>query len=166
MTALTAAVVLVGALGVLNLLLTFGVVRRLRADAGNTAPPARFEPPMASVGTSVGQSGPDWHGETLVGFFAPGCAPCEEQIPEFVAHAPRWQRALAVVFDPAGEGAEHVRELGRVARVVIEGDTGDALQKAFQVKGFPSFCLVRDGVVVSVGVRAADLAEQVLRTAA
>lgn len=165
MTALTAAVVLVGALGVLNLLLTFGVVRRLRADTGMTAQP-RFEAPMASVGTSVRGGGVDWSGEALVGFFAPGCAPCEEQVPEFVEHAPRWERAVAVVFDPAGEGAEHVRELGRVARVVIESDTGDALQKAFQVKGFPGFCVVRDGVVVSVGGRIADLTEQVMRTAA
>ncbi|HWO58954.1 MAG TPA: hypothetical protein VNO31_02775 [Umezawaea sp.] len=166
MTALTSAVVLVGALGALNLILTFGVIRRLRGDAGTLTQPSGIQPPMAPVGTSVPANGLDWHGETLVGFFMPGCGPCDEQLPGFLEHAQRWDRSVAVVFDPSGEGAEYIRKLEPAAHVVVEGDSEDSLQKDFQVKGFPSFCVVRDGVVVSVSGRAADLSEPAVRTLA
>jgi thiol-disulfide isomerase/thioredoxin len=167
MTALTFAVVLLGALCVLNLLLTFGLIRRLRQDAG-TGPrsgAALPQPPMAPVGTAVRGTSIGWDGETLVGFFSPGCGPCEQQVPAFVDLAGSRDRhgVLAVVFDPAGQSAELVRRLGQVARVVVEDTPDGALQTALQVKGYPSYCIVRDGIVVSVAGRAADLDDRAAR---
>lgn len=168
MTALTSAVVLVGALGVLNLTLTFGVIRRLREDTGSRSQPTGAQPgaPMAPVGTSVRDTAPGWDGETLVGFFFPGCAPCEEQVPAFIEYARTRERVVAVVHDRAGNAAELVRKLGQVAQVVVEDGTDGALQKAFRVEAFPSYCVVRDGVISSVAGRAVDLAEQVARVPA
>lgn len=172
MTALTSAVVLVGALGVVNLLLTFGIIRRLRQDAGTGdrpigATPGRLVAPAAPVGTEIQGTDLRWDGETLVGFFLPGCDPCEEQLPEFVTHAAKWQRVVAVVMDPSGgvsgEAAEALRRLRPVADVVVEKSPDDALHKAFKVSGYPVFCTVRDGVVSSVSGRAADLALEMAR---
>ncbi|MDG6106212.1 hypothetical protein Daura_20195 [Dactylosporangium aurantiacum] len=167
MTALTFAVVLVGALCVLNLLLTFGVIRRLR-DGDRPAAGAAPQPPMAPVGTAVRGGPTGWDGETLVGFFSPGCGPCERQLPTFVevAGARPTHRVVAVVYDPAGQSAALVATLRQVAQVVVEDTPHGALQTAFQVNGYPSYCIVRDGVVVAVAGRAADLDDQVARTAA
>jgi hypothetical protein len=165
MRALTFAVVLVGALCVLDLLLTFGVIRRLRADTGSRSPQGGSDPgpPMAPVGTAIRGTGLDWDGETLVGFFLPDCGPCEQQFPEFMEYARTQERVVAVVSDPAGKGAELVRKLGEVAQVVVEAGTDGVLRRAFQVQGFPSYCLVGDGRIIAVVGRAADLPDQAAR---
>ncbi|MEV7230786.1 hypothetical protein AB0M79_27750 [Polymorphospora sp. NPDC051019] len=165
MNVLTSAVVLVGALCVLNLLLTFGVIRRLRQGIGSLPEPggAMPGPPMAPVGTTVLGADAGWDGETLVGFFTPGCGPCEQQLPAFIEHARTRERVLAVVFDPANNSAELVRELGEVARVVVEDTPDGALQTAFQVKGYPGYCVLRDGIIVLVAGRAADLNDRAAR---
>ncbi len=89
MKALAIAVVLFGALSVLNLLLLFGVLRRLREGVGSRPQPggAVPGPPMAPVGTIVQGTTASWDGETLVGFFTPGCGPCEQQLPAFIEYA-------------------------------------------------------------------------------
>lgn len=172
MTALTSAVVLVGALGVVNLLLTFGIIRRLRQNAGTGNQPIGPAPgglvaPVAPVGTEIRGTDLRWDGETLVGFFMPGCGPCEEQLPEFITYAPKWQRVVAVVMDPSGgksdEAAETLQRLRQVAEVVVEKSPGDALHKAFKATGYPVYCTVRDGVVSSVAGRAANLAAEMAR---
>lgn len=71
-----------------------------------------------------------------------------------------------MVFDPANESAKLVRELGQVARVVVEDVPDGAYQKVFQVKGYPGYCVVRDGTIVSVAGRAGDLDDQAARIAA
>ena len=168
MTALTFAVVLVGALCALDLLLTFGVIRRLREGAESRSQRATSVPgpPMAPVGSSVRDTGLGWHGETLVGFFFPGCAPCEEQVPEFIEYARTRERVVAVVLDRAGDAGQLVRKLGQVAQVVVEDGADGALQTAFKVEAFPSYCVVRDGVISSVAGRVVDLVEQVVRVPA
>ncbi|MEO3925052.1 hypothetical protein ABGB07_14470 [Micromonosporaceae bacterium B7E4] len=168
MTALTFAVVLVGALCVVDLLLTFGIMRRLRDDSASRL---RQNDPglaasMAPVGTTIAGTAIGWGGTTLVGFFMPGCGPCDKQLPEFVASARKWDRVLAVVLDPAGDGAKYVRELEQVAQVVVEDSSDGALLRAFAVEGYPIFCVVRDGVISSVVRRARDLAEQAARVPA
>lgn len=172
MTALTSAVVLVGALGIVNLLLTFGMIRRLRQNAGTGnqpigRPSGGLVAPVAPVGTEIRGTDLRWDGETLVGFFMPGCGPCEEQMPEFITHAAKWQRVVAVVMDPSGgasdEAAETLRRLRQVAEVVVEKSPGDALHKAFKATGYPVYCTVRDGVVSSVSGRAANLAAEMAR---
>ncbi|GAA2707935.1 hypothetical protein ACFY2R_20445 [Micromonospora olivasterospora] len=160
MTALMSAVLIVGTLGVLNLLLTFGVIRRLReqsraATGGASAMSA--SPVMSPPGTSVGHPGVDLSEETLVGFFAPGCDACDRQLPEFLADARSRDRVVAVVSGGDDEGREVAGRLRAVAEVVVEDRVDGAMQRGFGVKGFPAYCLVRDGVIVAVAPRAADL---------
>src|SRR4051794_28290086 len=117
---LAAALVVVGAVAVTNLLLTFGVIRRLREHTGLLAdrpggPPrkgviAKGEAPgdfVAMTTAAEPVSTGSISGGQLVGFFMPGCAPCKELAPRFVAtaraEAGGRDRVLAVVAgDPDG----------------------------------------------------------------
>jgi hypothetical protein len=89
-------------------------------------------------------------GETVVAFFSPGCTPCREKLPEFVAYVRRSfdrQQVLAVVVSYAketedtAEAAEMANLLAPVARVVVEDDE-HVVAKAFTVKAFPAFCVI------------------------
>jgi hypothetical protein len=161
--ALTLAVILLGTLCVLQLLWTFGVIRRLRTRTGSGARRGADAPGalMAPVGTRVRGTAVDWHGEILVGFFLPGCDP--GQLPEFMALARTRPRTVAVLRDRSGTGAELAKRLAQVAEVRIEDSPDGALQRAFRVEAFPSYCLVRHGVISSVAARATDLALQAAR---
>jgi thiol-disulfide isomerase/thioredoxin len=150
--------VLVGILCLLDLVLTFGVVRRLRQhtqllDAQITGgrPAVRPRPghrvgdfAVADVhGRSVNQDvlGPG----TLVGFFTTDCTPCKELLPRFVTHVTDLgldpDDVLAVLAAPTVDEAMIAR-LGAVARVVVQEPDGPMV-RAFDLSGFPT--LVRMG---------------------
>jgi thiol-disulfide isomerase/thioredoxin len=163
MSYLVAAVVLVGLLCMVNLLLTVGVIRRLRRQAAQAdahADPMRGEglvpgdrlPDFAAT-TTGGEpiSGELLGGPALVGFFSVGCEPCEKLLPRFVEHARRTQDAvLAVVAAEPGEPSEaYVDQLAQVARVVHE-TPGGPVQSAFKVTGYPTVLRISaDGTVAS-----------------
>jgi len=93
---------------------------------------------------------------TIVGFFSPGCGPCKERLPEFIArvgHAPAG-RALAVVVSAKGDTDSEtemmVSRLSEVALVVVEPTDGP-VAKAFGVRGFPAFGLIGDGGRIEAG---------------
>jgi thiol-disulfide isomerase/thioredoxin len=174
---ITANVVL-GILCSLDLVLTLGVVRRLRDHSERlsqltVAPPKPAEPtPMMPVGEAVdGFSVVTTDGETvspdtftvptLVGFFSPECEPCQEQAPEFARFAaaiPGGRGAtLAVVLDTGEVSREFAATLA-AARVVLEPADG-SLAKAFKIKGFPAIGIVDEhGVVVDASYRVDHLA--------
>ncbi|MFF5437685.1 TlpA family protein disulfide reductase [Streptomyces achromogenes] len=158
MAALTAAVVLLGILCVLNLLLTIGVIKKLReyGPAGPVGAPGEGMTPLrpgeelpdftalAEDGALVGASSlPDG---SLIAFLSPGCAPCRRELPELVAYAAadpgRRERTLAVVVGEPGECEHFVRELGPVARVVVE-PKGGPVCAALRVDAFPTTLRVR-----------------------
>jgi hypothetical protein len=170
---LTAAVVVVGALCLLDLLLTFGVIRRLQTHTGHLdqllkgsqsgggfppvgAPIDEFAA-VATDGEPVGLA--RLTDATVVAFFSPGCAPCREKLPVFVAEMPRRggrEQILAVVSGPGGKSArpgeaiEMADALARVARVIVDGD--QAVAKAFHMNAFPGFCVVDGtGTVLASG---------------
>ncbi|MFJ9113324.1 redoxin domain-containing protein [Streptomyces sp. NPDC102283] len=120
MSPLAAAVLAVGALAMVDLVLTVGVVRRLREHSDllrQVSAPAAAMPGgmsgIASVGTPVPSftAGPsdspvtdrDLTDGTLVAFFSPTCEPCRDKLPGFVArYADRPEEArqvLAVVVN-------------------------------------------------------------------
>ncbi|MGW6288155.1 hypothetical protein [Streptomyces sp. NPDC055107] len=120
MSPLAAAVLAVGALAMVDLVLTVGVVRRLREHSDLlrqvSAPAAALPGGMsgiAAVGTPVPSftAGPsdspvtdrDLTDGALVAFFSPTCEPCRDRLPGFVArYADRPEEArqvLAVVVD-------------------------------------------------------------------
>jgi hypothetical protein len=166
-----AALILVGAICLLDLILTLGVIRRLREHtthletllrAGAGAPAASGLP---AVGGTVGEfaartlDGEDLSrrslsGETLVAFFSPGCKPCLEKLPGFLDHAARRiggrRLVLAIVAGGDAAGAEMAETLSPVARVVVEDGYDGPVARAFGVREYPAFCLVdSEGTIVA-----------------
>jgi hypothetical protein len=166
---LTAAVILVGALCLVDLVLSLGVVRRLRAhttliehilirDTSRT-PIRRAGERVDDFSTVTSGGGPvtresltESADSVLVGFFTTDCDTCRERLPEFVRKAGQWEEAIAVVV---GEGAEATDlvdsfELQEVARVVLETPKNAPMTDAFAVRAFPSVCVVDGtGLVLS-----------------
>jgi hypothetical protein len=155
-----AVVVVCVLLTVLNLILTLGVLRRLRehaerlnelaaADTGQWRDPiigpGSRPGPFNAVDVDGGRIGDAGLGgaEALVAFFSPDCGICKEWLPRFVDAATALgdrRRALAVVVAPSATdpaAAEQVAALGDAATVVVENDKGP-LAEAFQVSGYPA----------------------------
>jgi thiol-disulfide isomerase/thioredoxin len=171
-----AAVGLVGALTLLNLVLTLGVIRRLREHTAllSNRPehpelmrPAGAQADEFAATTTDGEpvSRDLLTGRTLVAHLSTTCAPCRERLPEFLAVAAEFDggrsQVLAVV-SRSGDGdavaAEYVERLAPVARVVVEFGRGP-VATAFGVSGFPSFAVVEDrGRIVASNVELAELA--------
>jgi len=175
MTLLSVAVALVAVLCLGDLVLTVGVVRRLREHSQRLAllpgfrtdeetmykPGGMVDPFTAISTTGAAVSLDDLAEPTLVGFFAPDCPSCEEKLPSFVSYARAFpggkRRTLAVVAGEAG-GVKYRTALSAVATVVVERELGP-VQKAFGVSGFPAFAVVVDGVLVQSTHDVADLPE-------
>lgn len=170
-----AALVLVGAVTGLNLLLTFGVIRRLREHTARLAAlPSGGEPWPLELALPAGARPEDFHAETvdgdeislaslarpaLLGFFSPGCEPCQEWIPRFVRASgdlPHGRaQVLAVVVGDAVEAHDEVARLRQVAQVVVEPIEGP-VSRAFAVKGWPVLCrLGEDGTITTTDNHAA-----------
>ncbi|MCG5219624.1 thioredoxin domain-containing protein [Streptosporangium soli] len=157
---LVAAVVLVGLLCMVNMLLTVGVIRRLRKQSLPPSMPAEGLSPGARVPqfAATTTSGEPISGEllgtpALVGFFSQGCQPCKDLLPLFVERARDTSDAvLAVVVAVPGEDtAADIEQLAEVARVVTEAPQGP-LQTAFKVNGYPTVITIDSGdTVVSSG---------------
>jgi thiol-disulfide isomerase/thioredoxin len=157
---LLATVVIVGMVGVLNLLLTFGVIRRLREHnelLSSGAGGARPITTMLAVGESVAPfsattvdgrsiSRDQLAGPILIGVFAAGCEACREYLPNFVESAAVYpggrQQVLAVVVaHDDSAAAPYVDELAEIANVVRDVRGGPTLT-ALGVKGYPAFAIV------------------------
>lgn len=171
MAVLYSIVAIVGLVCVLDLLLTVGVIRRLREHtqllAGASTdgpPPAVMLGPDEQVGSFQAEavSGESLtqdlfqEGPTLVGVFAHGCSSCEERLPQFVDYAKDFrggpERVLSVVVGDAENGPLHLDDLRTVGRVVLESRPGSPVTTALGVKGYPAFAMVDpDGTVRSSG---------------
>ncbi|WP_163508948.1 hypothetical protein [Fodinicola acaciae] len=158
MAVLIAIVVLVGALCLLDLVLTFGVVRRLRehAETLERLLERRSSANVPAAGRSVGQLTAatvdgerlSFVGATAVVFVSPECESCRTDLPDLVAWAGDRdrERVLVVVDTTYSDGADFVAALEKVAQVVLDGaDSG--IRETFGVEGYPMSCVVVDGVV-------------------
>jgi len=170
-TFLTALIVVVGIVCVLNLVLVFGVIRRLkehdqalaRLPHGAGAPAASMRAPGSEVGEFTAVSTDDvpvtketLHAETMVGFFSVSCAPCVENAPKFAEHAAgvpggRDSVLTVVVADGDDDPSEMVRVLGDTARVVVEGYDGP-IATAFSVTAFPTYAVVAAGRITATAL--------------
>lgn len=162
-----ALVAVVGVVAVLNLLLTVGVIRRLREHTERLSslggPPGAA---MLAAGQRVGEFATTTidgepvardllSGRTLVGAFTPGCGACTERLPDFLARAKDFPggpaRVLAIVAGDSAGAASYRDQLAEVARVVVE-PPGGPLLTALKVSRFPAFGLLdAEGVVVASG---------------
>jgi hypothetical protein len=172
-TAAVTLVSLVAALGLANLLLCVGLARRLREHgavlarwaenehrsamgvqmlelsglpAGSPAPGFRA---VTVDGTEL-RSEPLAEGEHIVAFFSAECDSCREQVGPFLRFVEPYgsDRVLGIVTGDPAAGADIVAELDGRATVVSEEALGP-VSMAFRVQAFPSFFVVRDGVVVA-----------------
>ncbi|MFC4947009.1 hypothetical protein [Pseudonocardia sp. GCM10023141] len=152
---IVAAIVVLAILVVLNLLLTFAIVRRMR-NAG--------EQPAGESGTSgrdvlVGRRFPEFATGTgsgrLIGFFSATCEPCIEQATQFARH-PAANRTAFVITKGAGAGqtealitALEVSEPGGSPALVLDPESS-ATADAVGVRAFPQLLLLdAEGVVMA-----------------
>jgi thiol-disulfide isomerase/thioredoxin len=155
----------------LDLVLTLGVIRRLRQhtelisklSSGGRRPSAMLAEgetagPFEAVATTGESLSRDrLSGETLVGAFAPHCSACEEKLPAFVEFATTFpggrEQVIAVVVGPENEAETYREQLEPVARVVIEPPMTGEMDTALALNAFPAFgVLDQSGTVVSSDV--------------
>jgi hypothetical protein len=176
MLVLSAAVTIVGILCLLDLLLTFGVIRRLREHTSILA--AAAGPAESTIGLASGESPGDFTAATnsgevmtgaaglrMVAFFSSWCSACPERVPPFleyvITHRIGRDSVLAVVAQDSVTPAPYLDRLAEVAQVCVEPSDGE-IAKAFQVSGFPAFCLLdADGAITVSGYNPATLPEPV-----
>jgi hypothetical protein len=165
---------LVGLIGVLNLLLLFGVIRRLKehdqalAKLPYGATLSRPADSMRAPGSEVDDfTAVDTGGktltkealtaETLVGFFSASCAPCIESAPKFAGHAAGKASVLAIVVaDDDDDPSELIAVLGASARVVVEGYDGP-IAAAFGVTAFPTYANIAAGTITATAIEFTSL---------
>lgn len=164
MTFLIAALVLVGALSIFQLVLLMAVLRRLREHE------ARFEQmarggsllgaydPSVLVGREVSELGltaSPGGASRPVGFFSVDCQACHEQAPAFVAAAAS-RGAVAVVVGDTPDGL--VALLEGIPTVTV-GARSEELAKGLDIQVFPTFLEVDgDGLVVWAGTEPVPVA--------
>lgn len=174
MPVLIAAVAIVGALCLIDLLLTFGVVRRLRE---HTEMITRISvPEVPVIGLTAGESPAEFSAVTVRGtsvngpaglrlaaFFSSSCSMCPERVPPFVQYLAEHQiapeHALAVVLGSPDEPPPYLDQLAEVTLACAHGQDSD-VAKAFKAVGFPAFCLLdADGAVLATSYDPAMLPE-------
>ena len=178
MALMAAAVALVGAVCLINLVLTVGLIRRLRehSDALAKLSSSSDEQLIATVGARVGdfdattttgeQIGrSDLASEMLVGFFSPDCQPCVRGLPNFIERArgaTAGPAGVLAVVTGAGPEAQSMREQLQPVAQVVAGTEDGPVERAFGVRGYPAYALVgSDGRIAASGYRLEALADAV-----
>ncbi|GAA0464384.1 redoxin domain-containing protein [Streptomyces olivaceiscleroticus] len=172
---LIAAVVLVGVLCAADLILTVGVIRRLRDHAERLA--LLSGEGGIAVGDEVGEFSvatvdgrlvvtrdalSEDAGGTVVAFFSPDCEPCEETLSRFVPYAAELRAGgcpvlAAVVGDPGEQTDAFVAALSPVAHVVAERHPDGPLSAAFRIGAVPTVLRVAPDATGRVVVTDADV---------
>lgn len=103
--------------------------------------------------------------EAVVVFLAADCASCRTHLPDVVRWAGDQDRrhTLVVIDGQVADPADMVAVLTPVTRVVVES-SGTPVTKAFGATAFPSYCQVRDGVVVASSLDLSRLPAALART--
>jgi thiol-disulfide isomerase/thioredoxin len=179
MPILVTVVVLVGLLCIVDLLLTFAVLRRLRehtehlgrlSGAGDASTGidrdklvGRELPEFAATtaaGTVVSRGSVAGEVE-LVGIFAPGCSPCHAQAPLFAEKAGGMAagKALALVAGSGSDADDLVQIFGAVSDVVLAPESVKVVN-GLNIGVFPTFLrLDAAGAIVDAAVSVHGLAE-------
>ena len=164
MPILIAAVIAVGGLCLLDLLLTFGVIRRLREhkDILSNGPGAAssvtsLEPgqsPAAFAAVTTSGEPVTGAGLRVAAFFSSSCSACPERVAPFLAYLRRHR-----ISQDDDAPAPYLDQLAEAAQACTEPEGGE-IAKAFGVTGFPAFCLLdADGAVLASGYDPAALPE-------
>jgi len=156
MAILVAAIGLVGLLCLADLLLTFGVIRRLREHTeqlaglrGQDAPvsglPHGATPEPFTALTASGERLDGPAGLRVVAFFAAGCSACPERVPAFLdylrVNEVTRDAVLVVITSSQPEPVSYQERLAEAAPVCVEPHDGE-VTAAFNVRAFPAFCVL------------------------
>jgi peroxiredoxin len=165
------AVAVIGVLSLLNLALTFALMKYVRRHG---ARPAGRAPAVGRplTGLPTGGPAPEFTGtavsgeavslgdltgaRSVVAFLGANCPPCRIQLPEFRDYARSVPggaaQVLAVVMGPENLAAEYAEELSGTATVVLEPPGGGPVVQAFSVSAYPTFYVLDEqGRVESAG---------------
>ncbi|TDQ00869.1 peroxiredoxin family protein [Labedaea rhizosphaerae] len=173
MPVLVAAVVLLSLLCLLNLLLTVGILRRMRAGTQSTGPSTGqptdlpFElKPGGSIDTftATTTAGEELTADALAGtvaFFSADCDACHDMLPSFISYAASHGRdkVLAVV---GGTDPQTVAALEPVARVIAADPDGGPVARAFRNTWTPAMYVIADRTVVATAGRVDELPKPAL----
>lgn len=152
------------AVTLLNLLVLFAVIRRLRSlqeqlTQGST-------PDAPAVGTTIDEytantigggtlTRRDLDGDSLVAFFSPGCPPCKEMIARFAADPaalPAQTYAFVVGNDLDPDARQYVADLAGVATRTAYVEPDSPVLTAFGgVAAFPTVLRIAGGTVAASG---------------
>jgi len=173
-TYLVVGVVLLCVLCLLDLLLTLGVIRRLREHearlegaapldnvASSLVPGSRPEPFAATATDGVLVTDDDLVDGTVVAFMSPHCKPCVSNLPSFIESAgvlrDDRRAVVAVLMGEEVEARPMAARLEPVARVVVEPFDGP-LATAFKVTALPvTFVLKGDATVAATSYEIGEL---------
>lgn len=164
-----AVVAVVGAIGLLNLLLTFGVIGRVRVLQEAVQTGVLRDPALPAPGDAVGAFQVTAEDGTqlseavvqgdpaLVCFFMPGCRPCADVRAQLLSRPPALP--LIAFVEGTSEDPEvqqiiqSLRHLGPVATT----QAGDTVTRAFKPSGFPTLFRTMDGSIVAAGHRLSEV---------
>ncbi len=174
---LTAAVIVVGVLCVLDLLLTVAVIRRLREHGTRLAALDALGPPIGPTFLPAGSAVPEFSGRTVDGepvsratlgdgpgaiaFLRPDCQPCRDRVPDlrsFAAALPGGRARVLVVVTADGDAAGGMGDDLREVAQVVSGPSAAAIVAAFEVSGFPTFYAFEAGEIRAAGADPRHLA--------
>jgi hypothetical protein len=171
-----ALAILALAVCLLDLVLTLGVIRRLRQhtdlisqlsgqipDGSGRRPysilaEGKTAGPFEAVATTRELLSRDsLNGHTLIGAFTPHCSACEERLPGFVTFATTFPggrgQVIAVVLGSQDEAEPYRERLEPVARVIVEPSSGGAIGEALELTSFPAFAVLdHSGTVIRTGL--------------
>ncbi|MFF0868988.1 thioredoxin family protein [Nonomuraea sp. NPDC003560] len=152
------AIGLLSALSLFNLLLLFGVIRRLRQLSESARQPARL-----AVGDTIDDfsavttrnkmvTAGSLQDGTVVAFMSPTCEPCKEILPTYMEFASSSQTpTLTVMLTTDADAVEDLGRLESVGDVAVEPVQG-AISTAFGVTSTPTFITVVSGKIADFGL--------------
>ncbi|TDB81824.1 hypothetical protein [Micromonospora sp. KC721] len=144
-----AAVAVVGAVAVLNLVLTLALARRLRemqAGHDHDGEPVPEVLPAPGLDVTGFPHADLTTGRRTVVMLTPTCPPCQTLLDALTADAERYRHDTLVFM--IGTPAETAAMAPRLAGFDTATMSEPQAEKEFQVKGFPAVLSVVDGVVV------------------
>ena len=170
MSLLAVVVAVLSVLVVVNLLLSFALIGRLRVlqetvsrggvmkDPNLPQPGDPIRPFQALTEDGVQLSDEVLRsGVSLVGFFTTGCKPCAVVRQQLLERPPTLPFMAFVEGNPQDPDTRDLAEaLKRVARVAFTTADGPA-HKAFEPPGYPTLIRVEDGKVAAAGNRLSDV---------
>ncbi len=157
--------ILAAVLSAVNLLLTIGVIRRLKEHSSLLADGTAATPEMPRPGTPIAEfeaQTVDGRAVTLgslrdgcmVAFFSPGCEACEDVLPALSGHLRATgaspESAVVVIAAELQEALPMVHAFEGTACVIVEPPPRRELRKAFGITAFPTVVTISGGAIGSL----------------